>query len=293
MSKLLTQPMLATSEIPNIYEDVEYPCLIQPKFDGIRCIAINGAAYSRKMKLIPNQFIQKFFSDNNLHGLDGELMIHGDFNKVQSAVMSEDGEPNFYYAVYDYWDSDQPYKVRAGIYVNKVLAIRQPERVKNTQSILVSSPESVETELQFFIDNGYEGAMLRKLDGKYKQGRSTFKEGYLLKLKRFFDDEAVVIGFEEKMTNTNIKEVDERGYSKRSSKKEGLVPANTLGSLQVDWNGVIFNIGSGFNDEQRQDIWDNRDKYVGKLVTFKYQELSGYNVPRFPTFKNFRWEGDL
>lgn len=290
MSDKLKQPMLATSDIPNIYEDVQYPCLIQPKFDGIRCIAIDGVAYSRKMKPIPNQFIQKFFSENNLHGLDGELMIHGDFNKVQSAVMSEDGEPNFYYAVYDYWDSDQSYSVRAGIYVNKVLELRQPERVKNVQSVVVSSPESVETELQRFIDQGFEGAMLRKQNGKYKQGRSTFKEGYLLKLKRFFDDEAVVIGFEEKMSNTNTKEVDERGYAKRSSKKEGLVPANTLGSLQVDWNGVVFNIGSGFTDEQRQEIWDNRDKYLGKLVTFKYQELTSYGVPRFPVWKWFREE---
>lgn len=287
---MIKQPMLATSEIPDIYEDVNYPCLIQPKFDGIRCIAIEGVAYSRKMKPIPNQFIQKFFSENKLHGLDGELMVHGDFNKVQTAVMSEDGEPNFYYAVYDYWDSDQPYKDRASLYVNRVLEIRQPERVKNTQSITVNDPKSVEIELQLFIDNGFEGAMLRKLDGKYKQGRSTFKEGYLLKLKRFSDDEAMVIGFEEKMSNTNVKEVDERGYTKRSSKKDGLVPANTLGSLQVDWNGVVFNIGSGFNDEQRQDIWDNKEKYLGKLVTFKYQELSSYGVPRFPVWKWFRKE---
>ena len=88
----------------------------------------------------------------------------------------------------------------------------------------------------------------------------------------------------------NTKETDERGYSKRSSKKEGLVPANTLGSLQVEWKGVIFNIGSGFNDEQRKEIWENQDKYLGKLVTFRYQELSSYNVPRFPTFKWFREE---
>lgn len=287
---LLKNVMLATSEIPNIYEDIKFPCLIQPKLDGIRCVAINGVAYSRKMKPIPNQFIQKFFADNNLHGLDGELMIHGDFNKVQSAVMSEDGEPNFFYAVYDYWDSDLPYNQRAGLYVNKVLELHQPERVKNVQSIIVSNPESVETELQRFIDQGYEGGMLRKMDGRYKQGRSTFKEGYLLKLKRFLDDEAVIIGFEEKMTNTNTKELDERGYAKRSSKKEGLVPANTLGSLQVDWNGVIFNIGSGYNDEQRKEIWENKDKYLGKLVTFKFQELSAYGVPRFPVFKWVREE---
>lgn len=286
----MKEPMLACATIPDLHTEVEYPCLIQPKLDGIRCVAINGVAFSRKMKPIPNQFIQKFFTDNNLHGLDGELMVNGDFNKVQSAVMSEDGEPNFYYAVYDYWDSDLPYNGRASLYVNKVLELRQPERVKNVQSIVVSSPESVETELQRFIDQGYEGGMLRKPNGKYKQGRSTFKEGYLLKLKRFLDDEAVVIGFEEKMTNTNTKETDERGYSKRSSKKEGLVPANTLGSLQVDWNGVIFNIGSGFNDEQRQEIWDNREKYLGKLVTFRYQELSPYGVPRFPTFKWVREE---
>ncbi len=291
---MIKQPMLATSEIPDIYTQVKYPCLIQPKFDGISCVAIDGVAYSRKMKPIPNKFIQNFFRENNLHGLDGELMIHGDFNKVQSAVMSEDGEPDFYYAVYDYWDSDQPYKVRSSLYVSVVLELRQPERVKNVQSIVVSNPESVEVELQGFIDQGYEGGMLRSFDGKYKQGRSTFKEGYLLKLKHFLDDEAVVIGFEEKMTNTNTKETDERGYSKRSSKKDGMIPANTLGSLQVDWNGVVFNIGSGFNDEQRQEIWDNRDTYLGKLVTFKYQEIiAGTGKPRFPIFKNFRWEGDL
>lgn len=286
----MKEPMLACATIPDLHTEVEYPCLIQPKLDGIRCVAISGVAYSRKMKPIPNQFIQKFFVDNNLHGLDGELMVHGDFNKVQSAIMSQDGEPNFYYAVYDYWDSDLPYSGRASLYVNKVLELRQPERVKNVQSIVVSNPQSVEEELQRFIDQGYEGGMLRKPNGKYKQGRSTFKEGYLLKLKRFLDDEAVIIGFEEKMTNTNTKEVDERGYTKRSSKKEGLVPANTLGSLQVDWNGVIFNIGSGFNDEQRKEIWDNKDKYLGKLVTFRYQELSSYGVPRFPTFKWVREE---
>lgn len=85
--------------------------------------------------------------------------------------------------------------------------------------------------------------------------------------------------------------VDKRGYAKRSSKKEGLIPANTLGSLEVDWNGVILNIGSGFNDEQRQDIWDNRSKYIGKLVTFKYQEIiDDIGKPRFSVWKWFRKE---
>jgi hypothetical protein len=113
MSELpLRQCMLAASEIPCLETQVKYPCFIQAKLDGIRCIAINGQAYSRKMKLIPNQFIQKVFAELGLHGFDGELMVHGDFNKVQSAVMSEDGEPDFYYVVYDWWNLEQPYEER-------------------------------------------------------------------------------------------------------------------------------------------------------------------------------------
>ena len=287
---MIKQPMLANNTIPDLYTEVKYPCYIQPKFDGIRCIGINGVAYSRKMKPIPNKHIQQWFMDNKVHGLDGELMVVGDFNNVQSAVMSEDGTPDFYYMVYDYWDSGKDYTDRLKLLRHNLLYNDYGVVVFAANTLVVSDAEEAIKLTANFVNEGMEGAMLRSFDGKYKQGRSTMKEGYLLKVKTFLDDEAVVIGFEEKMTNNNTKETDERGYSKRSSKKDGLVPANTLGSLQVDWNGVVFNIGSGFNDEQRKEIWDNQDKYLGKLVTFKYQELSSYNVPRFPVFKWVRLE---
>ena len=58
-----------------------------------------------------------------------------------------------------------------------------------------------------------------------------------------------------------------------------MVPAETLGALVVKWRDVEFKIGSGYTDVQRQDIWENRDKLLGKLVTFQYQELSKYQVP--------------
>lgn len=287
------KPMLASSEIPNLHEDVKYPCYIQPKLDGIRCLAIDGVAYSRKMKPIPNYYVQKVFKELNLHGLDGELMVHGDFNSVQSAIMSEDGEPEFYFAVYDYWDSELSCKERINIYTTKVLEINRPLFVKRVITDIVHTSEEAERAVAKYVEQGYEGGMLRSLNGRYKQGRSTFKEGFLLKLKSFQDSEAVVIGFEEKMTNENALETDERGYAKRSSKKGGMVPANTLGSLQVDWNGVVFNIGSGFTEIRRKDIWDNKEKYLGKLVNFSYQELTKYGVPRFPVWRGFRSELDM
>jgi DNA ligase-1 len=284
----LKKPQLAASEIPDIYTQVTYPKIIQPKLDGIACLAVNGVAMSRTMKPIPNKFIQSFFAANKYHGLHGELMIAGDFNDVQSGVMRIEGEPDFYYVVYDLWNHEGTYQERFD-----TLSTFLPEyvgRVKLIDNRVVGNAEKCDVLLTSIIDKGYEGAMLRAPDSLYKQGRHTLKSQALMKLKKFFDDEAVIIGFEEKMHNENEKTTDERGYSKRSHKQEGMVPADTLGALVVKWRDIEFKIGSGYNDEQRHHIWYNRESLLGKLTTFKYQELSKYGVPRFPVWKCIREE---
>ena len=288
----LLRPQLASSEIPDIYTQVTWPKVIQPKLDGICCLAVNGVAMSRTMKPIPNKFIQDYFKEHGLHGFHGELMIKGDFNDVQSGVMRIEGEPDFEYVVYDMWNQGEVSWNERFMELAELsdLCGATTHRVKITVHYSVNSTEQCEFRLQQFLDAGYEGAMLRDPDSLYKQGRHTLKSQALMKLKKFFDDEAIVIGFEEKLINTNVKEKDERGYSKRSSKQEGMVPADTLGALVVKWNNVEFKIGSGYTDIQRQEIWDNKDKLLGKLVTFKYQELSKYGVPRFPVWKCFREE---
>lgn len=291
MAVELKKPQLAASEIPDIYTQVTYPKIIQPKLDGIACLAVNGVAMSRTMKPIPNKFIQAYFKEHNLHGFHGELMIAGDFNDVQSGVMRIEGEPDFEYVIYDMWDHENNYQERLN-YV-KTFFLMLPNRLNRLgliDSVIVNSVEECSNWLEDYINLGYEGAMLRDPDSLYKQGRHTLKSQALMKLKKFFDDEAVIIGFEEKMHNENEKTTDERGYSKRSHKQEGMVPANTLGALVVKWKDVEFKIGSGYNDKQRQELWDNRDNLIGKLVTFRYQELSKYSVPRFPTWKCIREE---
>lgn len=288
----LTRPQLAASSIPDIYTEVTYPKTMQAKLDGIATLAVNGVAMSRTMKPIPNKFIQDYFKQHNLHGFHGELMLKGDFNDVQSGVMRVEGEPDFYYVVYDMWNQgDEPYTSRymeLADYLDTHGAT--VTRVQLIDDYQVTSPEDCEVRLEQLIAEGYEGAMLRDPDSLYKQGRHTLKSQALLKLKKFFDDEAVVIGFEEKLTNENVQEKDERGYSKRSQKKEGMVPASTLGALVVKWKDVEFKIGSGYTDAQRQEIWDNKESLLGKLVTFRYQELSKYGICRFPTWKCFREE---
>src|SRR5690606_27777905 len=113
-------------------------------------------------------------------------------------------------------------------------------------------------------------------------GRSTAREGHLLKLKRFTDGEAVVIGFEELMHNANEATKDELGYTKRSTHADGKVPMGTLGALKVRdlTTGIEFSIGTGYTAAQRRKLWDARDTLVGKVVKYKHFEGGVKDAPR-------------
>jgi len=293
---MIKKPLLAsTCQL----DKIQYPVFASPKLDGIRCLIINGQPVSRKLKPIPNTHIREQLSKLS-HTFDGEIMIPGcTFNQMQSKVMSFDGEPYFEYNVFDYIndDLDEPYIKRLEKLSTIAWDLYDNFKVNIVPVVSCSSEDELIKYENECIAAGYEGIMIRKYDGRYKEGRSTVKEAILLKLKRFKDSEATVIDFVEKMTNTNVQEKDEMGYAKRSSAKDGMIPADTLGSLTVketlDNGGeILFNIGSGFNDEQRKEIWNNKEQYIGKFVKYKYQEF-GKDAPRFPVFLGFRHTDDI
>jgi DNA ligase-1 len=148
------------------------------------------------------------------------------------------------------------------------------------------------------VNLGYEGAIVRDPRAPYKEGRSTVKQGWMLKVKRFADDEAEVIGTVEQMRNDNEATVDELGYTKRSHHKEGKTAAGVLGALSVrgttgQFKGVEFEIGTGFTAEQRRNLWAGREYLIGKLVSYKYFPVGVKDKPRFPTFKAFRDRRDI
>lgn len=280
------KPMLAGNA--NV-ATLTYPILCSPKYDGIRCITRNGQAMSRKLLPIPNTHIQnvlKGLPDN----LDGELLIKGKtFNQIQSAVMREDGEPKFNFYVFDIV-SEKSYDQR----MKELESMKLPAVCIKVLPIKISN----ETELLAFetkcLDAGEEGVMIRSIKGPYKFGRSTEKQGYLLKLKRFSDAEAKIIGFEEQTKNTNEATIDELGHKKRSSHKAGKIPAGTLGSFVVEIeDGITFNVSTGMTAEDRQHYWDNQEDYLGKMLKYKFQEVGKKNLPRFPVFLGIRDERDM
>ena len=274
-----------------------FPCYCTPKFDGIRCLIKDGIAVSRTLKPIRNKYVQEMLKGLP-DGLDGELMLEdtASFSEVSSAIMREEGEPNFRYLVFDWItieDSRAGYLQRVrelelqSATLSRFVSVILPEEI-----ISLSIFESFEEEC---LEAGFEGVMIRKRDGPYKFGRSTSKEGYLLKWKRFTDSEAEILGFIEKNHNANEKEKDALGHSKRSQHKENLVPAGVLGALLVREikTKIEFKIGGGFNDAQRDHLWKIRKSLIGRIVKYKYQEVGVLEKPRFPVFLGFRDKDDI
>lgn len=301
---MITKPMLAArcTDVSKI----KFPVLATPKIDGIRCLRINGYSVSRTFKRIPNKYIQQQMQGLP-DGLDGELIINGEFQKTTSGVMSRDGEPDFKYCVFD--NTLSPVGV-GYTYQERLSALSLMFNRTITGETLRTTP--IVPQLPVFCCNiparylynlnklqeyesemlalGHEGIIIRQPDSPYKCGRSTEREGYLVKLKRFKDAEAEVIGFEEQMENTNELKKDELGHAKRSTHKEGMIGKNTLGKFVVKSEFGVFRIGTGvgLTDKLRKTIWCNQHRYLGRGITYKYQEIGTKNLPRCPIFKGFR-----
>ncbi len=290
--KQITKPMLAgrCSDINKL----KYPVLATPKLDGIRCLIVEKdgrkRAVSRNFKPIPNHFVREWLEKHCIVGFDGELVLtEGTFQDVSSAIMSREGEPDFLYQVFDW--AGQP----DSSYADRTWVLEQSPSYDHVEYVLPLEMENV-AQLERYeeqcLTDGYEGVMVRDPMGPYKCGRSTEREGWLLKIKRFEDGDAVIIGVEEKMHNANEQMDDPLGRTKRHSFKSGMVPMNTLGALIVKdlKTNVEFRIGTGFDDAMRQTLWNARAKLNGVIVKYKSQTVGVKEKPRFPVFLGVRSE---
>lgn len=288
---------LLSCEVP--LDKVKFPIYISTKFDGIRALVIDGVVYSRSLKPIRNKHVQKLFGKPEYNGFDGELIVGNIyakdvFQKTTSGVMSEDGTPDVTFHVFDLWSMptfDYEYRQRE---LQEILL--NNEEYEGVVYTTIHKCQTVE-DLEFFLNHeknvGGEGLIGRKPDGVYKYGRSTPKEQFSMKFKFFEQCEFEVVGFNERMHNTNEQKRDELGYAERSSAKDGLVPTNTLGSLVLKYNDTTFSCGTGLDDKLRKEIWDNKELYLGKLASIRYMSVGMDKLPRVPSFIWFRHTEDI
>jgi len=296
------RPMLADNEVivtEEIYDQLQYPLVASTKLDGWRSYC-SGGPRTRKGILIPNLHIRKILTDPMFEGLDGELLASSptDPNAMQlaqSAFASIGGEPDFTWHIFDDW------RRGAGhfwAYWRDRLEKRSdlPAFCKIIPQVYIENAKQLDEFVKWCTAAGYEGAIIRSLHSPYKHGRSTFKQGWMLKAKDYVYEEGIVVAFIEGTTNENEATLDDLGYTKRSSARKGMIPAGILGSILVKSSHGTFKIGTGkgMTADMKKRYWDDRALYVGQPVTFKHFAQSGVrNKPRHGKWVAFRSPEDL
>lgn len=279
---------------------LSFPLLVQPKIDGVRAINVGGHLVGRSLKPFANKQITANFSKDAFEGFDGELIVGASqtipdlCRETTSAVNTVSCTSCMTWIVFD----DHTAK---GSYADRLLQLHNRmegmdnSHIKVIESISVFSLEELEKCHESFIKKGYEGTIIRSRSAEYKHGRSTVREGGLLRIKDFSDAEGVVVGIEEAMENTNEPSVNALGRSERSSKQEGMLPKGVVGAIVCkDSTGALIKVGPGaLSHAERKYYFDNPNLLIGHIIKYKYFPHGIKDKPRFPTFLSVRSEVDI
>ena len=300
---MIRRPLLAPREVPATYakywDKLPKPAWGFPKLDGIRTVIQTGHCLSRTMKRLPSAQLQEDFG--GLYGVDGEVICgpvtaSDVYNVTQSHVMSEDKPGDLSVHAFDFIRQDflhMPYFER---YHKLEQFIKQQNR-PDLKLVPVRTLETMEDALEFedeMLQLNWEGVMFRDPLGDYKQGRATINEGIIMKLKRFTDEEGIIIGLEQRMENQNEAYIDEAGYQKRSSCQSGRVPTGMVGKFIVRWNGLEIPVGTGnFSHPQLRAFWDDPEAAIGKILKYRHFAHGAKDLPRHPRAIGLRTLSDM
>lgn len=253
--------------------------VVEPKLDGIRCFSIvedgHVKMYARSGKLITN------FEDTIAPELlkmgdgcyDGELMGQDFISLMRQAYRKDDVDSTgTYLSLFDYVPLEE-WKIRKSEMTcthrfEKLLGLFESnnvnlERVKPIKRVTtIADYAEIKRLHDTFVQEGYEGAMVKMGEAPYKFGRGW----EVMKLKAFHDVDLPILQLLE-------------GTGKNSGK---------LGSVVVSYNGVNVQVGSGFSDELREDIWTDKESFIDRIIEIRYQEVTPDGSLRFPTFVCFR-----
>lgn len=234
-------------------------------------------ALGRSGKPVPNRALVEWLPDTPWI-LDGEFYMHGvPFDEISGLFRAKDRPiPEGYkFHVFNAFTEQEWNSQKINATYDEVMQrVRSICGLYSTSLVPVGSKvvddeEAVSRGLQELWDQGYEGGILRNVDKPaYMWKRCSLKDNCMIKLKKIDYTDAKITGFRE-----------------GEGKYLGM-----LGALQVQLeNGIDFEIGTGYTDDQRVELWQNRDELLGEWVHCKFTELTDTGMPRPPVvFMNIR-----
>lgn len=310
------KPMLAPNDKVNL-DEVKYPILASYKLDGIRCLFIKGEMLSRSLKHIQNKQLREKlqpladYSKEQDCILDGEIyspelsfqlitryVMTQDFNdpksiKKHGEVLTVPEHLKFYCFDCTVEDNlEQEFIHRASFVTgladkfNKLMVEVRQERVE--------SKEDVEALFEGAIENGYEGLILKDPHGRYKTGRGTLKEGLIYKVKPFVttDSEILDVVQATEVDPNAEKKINQLGRSETSKKIGDRILIEKASAFLVDYKGQKLKVVIAMTDIEKKEIWKNKDKYIGKILEYKFMEvgMKEGGLPRHPTSIRVRYD---
>ncbi|MCK9543593.1 MAG: hypothetical protein M0R03_16365, partial [Novosphingobium sp.] len=169
-----------------------------------------------------------------------------------------------------------------------------PELVKRVIHVVVNNPEEVQALFEQALEDGYEGLILRSLNGIYKFGRCSLSMDIIFKVKPFVTLDAQIIGVvQATIVNPNAdKKTNELGRSVTSKKKEDRIPIESASAFVVMYEGEKCKPTLDMSVSEKNEIWKNKDSYIGRWIEYKGMLLGSLKVPRHPGFVRFREDKD-
>ena len=311
------KPMLASDAVES---KIVFPCIAQPKIDGVRGLNMLGPLTGRSLKTHANIHATNFFSMGAFRGFDGEMAAehecHPELCRLTTSALSRiEGEPWILWHVFDYLTPDTmslPYEERLLKLRARVVYLQDtmPTIAAHLKVIEWHVCENMEQLLALdskWLDMGYEGTIVRRPNGMHKQGRSTVREGGLLRIKRFIEEEAVVEQIIEGEANGNEATINELGQTERSTHQANMTPNGMVGAMMckllkdVEHNGKtlftagqIIKVGAGRMPHDLRKAWfEDQTQLLGQVIKFKTFPVGVKDKPRFPTFQTLRASSDL
>ena len=296
------KPMLAEDWIES---KVVFPVIGEPKIDGVRGINLTGNFTGRSLEPCKNRYTASFYSHSLFAGLDGEIAAAGETDPAlcrltTSALNTIKGEPFTLWWLFDYVTPDisrEPYSKRLELLALRIFYLqRQEESIARRAAHFRIIPWQYCRDMSELKDLhakhmelGYEGTCFRNPNGGYKYGRSTPKEGGLLRIKDWERETAVVKKINEGMTNLNPAEINALGYTERSSHQENMMPNGMVGSLdcidEATQKPVRVSV-SEVPHAKRIEWFRHPELILEKRIVYKHFPKGRKDKPRFPNFES-------
>jgi len=247
-------------------KEIKYPCYVQPKLDGVRCVAVYTELFSRHGNPFPTlSHIKEELLKNTEHLiLDGELYSEDfNFEKIISLVKkktkTEDEEKrslNIYMNVFDYIEPALTFEQRISN-LNFFFKQNNFKYIRFVKTEKCFSEKEVMDYLEKYSNQGYEGLIIRNMQGKYEP---TVRSVHVQKIKKFIINDFKIVDY--------------------------TTPASGKGNGAVIWicqapNGRLFNVRPLGSFYERKKLYLDGKKYIGKLLKVKYQQFTYDGVPRF------------